>query len=93
MFERELAGDLAKAGDRGEAGFALARMRGMIERLGGLAVAPWADAMGAILEDGAFQRAMRLVPAGEAQALWVAFDAEMERLCATMGPDGPAVGG
>ena len=38
--------------------------------------------MGAILDDGAFQRAMRLVPAEEAQALWGEFDAQMERLYA-----------
>jgi hypothetical protein len=31
---------------------------------------------------GAFQRAMRLVPPEEAQALWADFDAQMERLYA-----------
>lgn len=36
--------------------------------------------MSAILQDGAFQRAMRLVPTEEAQALWVEFDAQMDRL-------------
>jgi hypothetical protein len=56
------------------------RMRGMIERLKSTSVPFWQDQTGVILDDGAFQRAMRLVPPEEAQALWADFDAQMERL-------------
>jgi hypothetical protein len=42
----------------------------------------WRDEAAVILDDGAFQRAMRLVPHEEAQALWADFDAQMERLYA-----------
>lgn len=65
-----------------QASFARARMTATIERLRAATLPPWKDQMGSILEDGAFQRAMRLVPEAEAQALWAAFDAQMERLCA-----------
>ncbi len=52
----------------------------MIARLKAASMPPWKDQMGAILDDGAFQRAMRLIPADEAQALWAEFDTHMERL-------------
>src|SRR4051812_8912281 len=58
------------------------RMREMIERLKATSVPYWRDEAGVILDDGAFQRAMRLVPREEAQALWADFDAQMERLYA-----------
>ena len=58
------------------------RMREMIERLKATSVPCWRDEAGVILDDGAFQRAMRLVPREEAQALWADFDAQMERLYA-----------
>jgi hypothetical protein len=58
------------------------RMREMIDRLKATSVPYWRDETGVILDDGAFQRAMRLVPPDEAQALWVEFDAQMERLYA-----------
>lgn len=54
----------------------------MIDRLSATDVPPWTDQMGVILDDGAFQRAMRLVPELEARALWAEFDAQMERLYA-----------
>lgn len=54
----------------------------MIERLKATSVPNWRDEAGVILDDGAFQRAMRLVPREEAQALWADFDAQMERLYA-----------
>ena len=57
-------------------------MREMIDRLNAASVPPWKDQMGVILDDGAFRRAMRLVPTEEAQALWAEFDAHVERLCA-----------
>jgi hypothetical protein len=58
------------------------RMREMIERLKATSVPYWRDEAAVILDDGAFQRAMRLVPREEAQALWADFDAQMERLYA-----------
>jgi len=58
------------------------RMREMIERLKATSVPYWRDETGVILDDGAFQRAMRLVPPQEAQRLWVDFDREMQRLYA-----------
>ena len=54
----------------------------MIERLKVAPAPPWKDDAGVILDDGAFRRAMRLVPTEEAQASWAEFDAEMERLYA-----------
>lgn len=69
---------------------ARARMRAMIERLRAADMAPWKDEMGVILDDGAFQRAMRLVPEAEARALWVEFDAQMERLYAIWAASGAA---
>lgn len=50
----------------GEAEAARARMLGMIARLRGTDVPPWKEEKGVILDDGAFQRAMRMVPAEEA---------------------------
>lgn len=58
------------------------RMLGMIERLKAATVPYWRDESAVILDDGAFQRAMRLVPREEAQALWADFDSQMERLYA-----------
>ena len=58
------------------------RMQEMIGRLKAMATPPWRTQMDVILDDGAFQRAMRLVPPGEAQALWAEFDAHTERLYA-----------
>ncbi len=55
-------------------------MRAMIDRLAAAATPPWQDHIGAILDDGAFQRAMRLVPDEEAQALRAEFDPHMQRL-------------
>jgi hypothetical protein len=56
------------------------RMRDMIERLKAASEPFWRDEAAVILDDGAFQRAMRLVPNDEAQSLWVEFDAQMARL-------------
>jgi len=61
---------------------ARARMRAMIERLQATSMPFWRDEAAVILDDGAFQRAMRLVPPQEAQALWAEFDKEMQRLYA-----------
>jgi len=58
------------------------RMRAMIDRLKAASVPYWRDEAAVILDDGAFQRAMRLVPPEEAQALWADFDKEMQRLYA-----------
>ena len=55
----------------------------MIDRLKAASVPYWRDEAAVILDDGAFQRAMRLVPPEEAQALWADFDKEMQRLYAT----------
>ena len=68
--------------DNQQAAFARTRMREMIERLRAASVPYWRDEAAVILDDGAFQRAMRLVPHDEAQSLWVEFDAQMERLYA-----------
>jgi hypothetical protein len=68
--------------DEQEAAFARTRMRTMIERLKATSVPFWRDDAAVILDDGAFQRAMRLVPREEAQALWADFDAQMERVYA-----------
>lgn len=74
--------DTDQGSDQTQAASARARMREMIDRLTAASVPPWKDQMGVILDDGAFRRAMRLVPNDEAQALWAEFDAHMERLYA-----------
>ena len=65
-----------------QSAFARTRMREMIERLKATSIPFWRDAAAVILDDGAFQRAMRLVPPDEAQALWADFDKEMQRVYA-----------
>ena len=74
--------DADDALDGVEAAAARGRMRASIERMRAASVPPWVDEMGVILEDGAFKRAMWLVPADEGQALWAEYDVEMERLYA-----------
>jgi hypothetical protein len=74
--------DQAPGSDEAEAAAARARMRETIARLTAAAAPPWTDETGVFLLDGAFKRAMRLVPADEAEALWAEFDAHMERLYA-----------
>ncbi len=76
LFENDHGVDQAQAAE------ARARMAGMIARLREACEPPWKDEAGVILDDGSFRRAMLLVPDGEAQALWAAYDAEMERLYA-----------
>jgi hypothetical protein len=44
-------------------------MRAIIDRLRVAATPPWTDEMGVILQDGAFKRLMRQVPADEAVTL------------------------
>ncbi len=68
--------------DDQQAASARMRMRAMIDRLKAASVPYWRDEAAVILDDGAFQRAMRLVPPEEAQALWADFDKEMQRLYA-----------
>ena len=68
--------------DDREAAFGRTRMRTMIERLKATSEPWWKDDAAVILDDGAFQRAMRLVPPEEAQALWAEFDTQMERVYA-----------
>jgi hypothetical protein len=68
--------------DDQQAASARARMRDMIERLRAASVPYWRDEAAVILDDGAFQRAMRLVPPDEARSLWTEFDAQMQRLYA-----------
>ncbi len=68
--------------DASEAELARTRMRGMIDRLAAATAPPWTAHMEIILDEGAFKRAMRLVPAAEAERLWAEFDAHMERLYA-----------
>jgi hypothetical protein len=68
--------------DDQQAASARTRMRTMIERLTATSVPYWRDQTAVILDDGAFQRAMRLVPPEEAQVLWAEFDKEMQRLYA-----------
>ena len=58
------------------------RRQAMIGRLKAAEAPCWRDEAAVFLDDGAFQRAMRLVPAPEAAALGAEFDAEMERLYA-----------
>ena len=74
--------DVDRIVDDQQATTARTRMREMIERLRATSVPYWRDEAGVILDDGAFQRAMRLVPREEAQAFWADFDAQMERLYA-----------
>jgi hypothetical protein len=74
--------DVDRIVDDRQATAARTRMREMIERLKATTVPNWRDEAAVILDDGAFQRAMRLVPREEAQALWADFDAQMERLYA-----------
>jgi len=74
--------DAGQIVDDQQAEAARMRMRAMIDRLKATSVPYWRDESAVILDDGAFQRAMRLVPREEAQALWAEFDAQMERLYA-----------
>ncbi len=82
--------DAAGLVDDRQAAFGRTRMREMIERLKAASEPWWKDEMAVILDDGAFQRAMRLVPADEAQRLWAEFDAEMERVYAIWAASGSA---
>jgi len=45
---------------------------------------PWDDHLTIIHQDNGFRAAKKLLPAAEGEALWAAFDAEMERLYAVM---------
>jgi hypothetical protein len=72
----------ARGANHQEAAAARARMMAMIARLETATAPPWDTQVAIILDDGAFKRAMRLVPADEAQALWTRFDAQMDRLYA-----------
>lgn len=74
--------DTDSPADDQQAESARMRMREMIARLKATSVPYWRDQAGVILDDGTFQRAMRLVPPQEAQALWADFDKEMQRLYA-----------
>ncbi len=74
--------DSDRVADHAHTASARARMREMIDRLNAATTPPWKDEMTVILEDGAFQRAMRLVPEEEARSLWAEFDAHMQRLYA-----------
>ena len=74
--------DVNPMADGRQAAAARLRMAGMIERLKAASVPFWRDEAAVILDDGAFQRAMRLVPPDEAKALWADFNAQMERLYA-----------
>ncbi|HKM64955.1 MAG TPA: hypothetical protein VJY39_20950 [Acidisphaera sp.] len=82
--------DAEQESDPAQVAAARARMRQMIDRLSAAAVPPWKDQMGVILDDGAFQRAMRLVPPDEARSLWAEFDTHMERLYAMFSRTDPA---
>jgi hypothetical protein len=82
--------DTDRSIDRVETVAARARMREMIERLRSATVPPWTEQTGVFLLDGAFKRAMPLVPAEEAEALWVEFDRHMERLYAVWAKGQPA---
>lgn len=55
-------------------------MQDMIARLRATSLPPWKDEAAVILDDGAFQRAMRLIPEREAQSLWGAYNEEVDRL-------------
>jgi hypothetical protein len=76
--------------DDRQAASARSRMREMIERLKAKSVPYWRDQTAVILDDGAFQRAMRLIPPDEAQMLWADFDKEMRRLYAIWAADDSA---
>ena len=79
--------DVNPMADDRQAAAARLRMAGMIERLKAASVPFWRDEAAVILDDGAFQREMRLVPPDEAKALWATFDAQMERLYAIWAAD------
>jgi hypothetical protein len=74
--------DVDRIADDQQAAAARVRMREMIERLKATSVPYWRDEAAVILDDGAFQRAMRLVRDEEARVLWADFNAQMERLYA-----------
>jgi hypothetical protein len=74
--------DTAPETNRSDVTLARARMLEMIDLLRNASAPPWTDQTAVILQDGAFRRAMRLVPADEAEALWAEFDAHTERLYA-----------
>jgi hypothetical protein len=48
----------------------------------GAAAMPWPDQLSVIREDNAFRYAKGLLPPEEGEALWAAFDREMDRLYA-----------
>jgi hypothetical protein len=74
--------DADRVVDDQEAASARTRMLAMIDRLKATSVPHWRDEAAVIVDDGAFQRAMRLVLRDEAQVLWADFDKEMQRLYA-----------
>ena len=82
--------EIAPRYDDAQIASARQRMRDMIDRLRATDTPPWKDQMGVILDDGTFQRAMRLVPDAEAQSLWSEFDAEMERLASILAEQSPS---
>ena len=56
------------------------RMFTLIGKLAKATTPPWQSETEIILDEGGFQRAMRLVPAEESRELWDRYDQEMDRL-------------
>lgn len=61
---------------------ALVRTRLHAALVQGAAALPWPDQLSVIREDNAFRYAKGLLPPEEGEALWAAFDQEMDRLYA-----------
>jgi hypothetical protein len=64
---------------RSDVAWARERLQGMLARAKEAATTPWPDPHAAIQAIGAFQRGMSLLPAAEAESLWAAFCAELDR--------------
>lgn len=56
------------------------RMCTLIGKLAKATTPPWQSETEIILDEGGFQRAMRLIPADESRELWDRYDQEMDRL-------------
>lgn len=56
------------------------RMLGTLDMMKAAQAMPWKDRIGAILAENEFKASKRFLPPEEAEALWVEFDREMDRL-------------
>jgi hypothetical protein len=60
------------------------RLHATLALVQGAAAMPWDDMLRVIREDNSFRWGKDLLPPEEGQALWAAFDREMDRLYAIM---------